>query len=294
MRAAAEMGIASVAIHSEDDAQSLHIRKADEAHGLRGAGVAPYLDIAQIIAAAVDCGCDAVHPGYGFLSENAALARACAEADLVFVGPSPDTLDLFGDKAAARALAHRCGVPVLAGTDGPTTLDGARSFLSGLGPDGSIMIKAVAGGGGRGMRPVHHHDDLAAAYERCRSEAQATFGNGDVYVERLFPRAHHIEVQVVGDGTGAVSHLWERECSVQRQRQKLIEIAPAPGLGPVTRARLLEAATRLAESVRPMISVLSNSSSRPPAIIRRLPLSRRMPACRSNTPLRKKSPASTS
>ena len=250
IRAAAEMGIASVAVYSDDDAKSLHTRKADEAHGLLGAGVAPYLDIAQIIAAAVQRGCDSVHPGYGFLSENAAFARACAEADLVFVGPSPDTLDLFGDKAAARALAQRCGVPVLAGTDGPTSLDGARSFLSGLGPDGAIMIKAVAGGGGRGMRPVHHHDDLAAAYERCRSEAQAAFGNGDVYIERLFPRARHIEVQVVGDGTGAVSHLWERECSVQRQRQKLIEIAPAPGLGPTTRAHLLEAAKRLAESVR--------------------------------------------
>ena len=133
---------------------------------------------------------------------SAACARACAETGLVFVGPAPETLDLFGDKAAARAMARRCEVPVLPGTDGPTSLEEARAFLAGLGPDGAIMIKALAGGGGRGMRPVHHHDDLPAAFERCRSEAQAAFGNGAVYVERLFPRARHIEVQVVGDGSG--------------------------------------------------------------------------------------------
>jgi acetyl/propionyl-CoA carboxylase alpha subunit len=250
MRAAAEMGIATVSVHSEDDAQSLHTRKSDEAHTLTGTGVAPYLDIAQIIAVALERGCDAVHPGYGFLSENAAFARACAKAGLVFVGPEPDTLDLFGNKAAARAMAHQCGVPVLAGTEGPTTLESAKTFLAGLGPDGAIMIKALAGGGGRGMRPVHHHDDIAATYARCRSEAKAAFGNGDLYVERLFPHARHIEVQVVGDGTGAVSHLWERECSVQRQRQKLIEIAPAPNLAPAVRARLLDAATRIAAAAR--------------------------------------------
>jgi acetyl/propionyl-CoA carboxylase alpha subunit/acetyl-CoA carboxylase carboxyltransferase component len=250
IRVAAGMGIATVSLHSEDDAQSLHTRKSDEIHALKGTGVAPYLDIAQIIAAALDRGCDAIHPGYGFLSENPAFARACAEAGVIFVGPAPETLALFGDKAAARAMARQCDVPVLPGTDGPTSLEDAKAFLAALGPDGAIMIKALAGGGGRGMRPVHHHDDLAAAYDRCRSEAQAAFGNGDVYVERLFPRARHIEVQVVGDGTGAVSHLWERECSVQRQRQKLIEIAPAPGLGPVVRARLLEAATRIAAAAR--------------------------------------------
>ncbi|MBS0360193.1 MAG: carbamoyl-phosphate synthase large subunit, partial [Proteobacteria bacterium] len=223
-RTAAEMGLATVAVFSEDDAASLHTRKADAAVGLKGSGPAAYLDIAQVVAAAKDAGCDAVHPGYGFLSENAAFARACAAAGLVFVGPEPDALELFGDKGRARTLAQALSVPVLAGTDGPTTLEDALAFLKGEG-NGAVMVKAVAGGGGRGMRPVTSADDLPAAYERCASEAKAAFGNGDLYVERFLPHARHIEVQVLGDGRSAV-HLWDRECSLQRQRQKLVEIAP--------------------------------------------------------------------
>jgi acetyl/propionyl-CoA carboxylase alpha subunit/acetyl-CoA carboxylase carboxyltransferase component len=249
-RAAAEMGIRTVTIHSDDDAQSLHTRKSDETRALGGVGVAPYLDTERIIAIARESGCDAIHPGYGFLSENAAFARRSQEEGIIFVGPRPETLDLFGDKSKARSIARRCDVPVPRGSDGPTSLEEAKAFLKSLGTDGAIMIKAIAGGGGRGMRPVHHHDDIEEAYSRCRSEAQQAFGNGDVYVEQLFPRARHIEIQIVGDGTGAVSHLWERDCSVQRQRQKLIEIAPAPNLNPKVRQRLFDAAVKLAQSTR--------------------------------------------
>src|SRR5271165_3909389 len=153
-RTAAEMGVATVAVYSEDDAASLHTRKADTALPLKGSGPAAYLDRDQIIAVAKEAGADAVHPGYGFLSENAAFARVCAEGGLIFVGPAPETLDLFGDKAAARALAAHCGVPILPGTQGATSLEEAGKFLAGLGAGGAVMVKAVAGGGGRGMRPA--------------------------------------------------------------------------------------------------------------------------------------------
>lgn len=249
-RAAHEAGIAAVAVYSADDAQSLHVRAADVAVALPGSGAAAYLDGAAIIAAAMAQGCDAVHPGYGFISENAGFARACAEAGLVFVGPQPEVLDLFGDKAQARRFAAEHGVPTVAGTDRATTLEEARAFMAGLGAGGAVMVKAIAGGGGRGMRPVLDMADLAGAFERCAAEARGAFGNGDLYVEQLFVRPRHIEVQVLGDGTGAVSHLWERECSVQRARQKVVEIAPAPFLRPAVRARLLDAAVRLAGAAR--------------------------------------------
>ncbi len=247
-RGAAEHGLRVVAVYSEDDGAALHVKKADEALALPGAGPAAYLDAEQIVAAARASGCDAIHPGYGFLSENAAFSRRCAAAGLVFVGPAPEVLEAFGDKARARVLAQRSGVPVLPGTTGPTGLDEARAFLAGQEAGVGIMIKAVAGGGGRGMRPVHRPEDLEAAYARCRSEALHSFGNGEVYVERLFQRARHIEVQVAGDRSGGVGHIWERECSIQRQRQKLIEMAPAPGLGARVRERMLEAAVALARA----------------------------------------------
>lgn len=249
-RSAADLGIASVAVFSDDDAAAPHLRTCDQAVALRGVGPAPYLDIDQLLAAARRSGCDALHPGYGFLSENAALARRCAEAGVVFVGPDASALEAFGDKAQARALAQRCGVPVLQGTQAATTLDQAQAFLAGLRPGTGLMVKALAGGGGRGMRPVLSASDLAAAWALCQGEAQQAFGNPALYVEQLFPQARHIEVQVVGDGSGAVSHLWERECSLQRQRQKLIEIAPAPGLHLAVRQRLLDAALAMARAVR--------------------------------------------
>ena len=241
-RAAAELGIDSVAIHAEDDHAALHTRKADRAVALAGQGPAAYLDIAQLLAIARREGCDALHPGYGFLSENAELARQCEAAGIRFVGPAPEALDLFGDKARARALAERCGVPLAAGTNRPTTLEEARAFLASHGP---LMLKALAGGGGRGMRPVHRAEELDEAYARCQSEARAAFGRDDLYVERLIEGARHIEVQVLGDGE-RVSHLWERDCSLQRRQQKLVEIAPAVDLAPALRQGMLDAALRLA------------------------------------------------
>ncbi len=244
-RAAADLGIATVAVHPADDRSSLHTRTADEAVQLPGRGAAAYLDIDAVVAASVERGCDAIHPGYGFLAENPALAAACEAAGLVFVGPTAETLALFGDKTTARTLATDNDVPTMAATVGPTTLADAETFFDGLGPDAAVMVKALAGGGGRGMRAVTARADLAEAIERCRSEAESAFGNGDVYVEQLLGRARHVEVQIVGDGTGQVTHLWERECSVQRQRQKLVEIAPAPALPHAVRERLLAAAVRL-------------------------------------------------
>jgi acetyl/propionyl-CoA carboxylase alpha subunit/acetyl-CoA carboxylase carboxyltransferase component len=247
MRAAAELGISTVAVFSEDDAQSLHTRKADDARALRGKGAAAYLDIEQLIAVAQAAKCDAIHPGYGFLSENGAFARRCSEAGITFIGPRPEVLDLFGDKVRARTLAHHAGIPLLRGTAGATTLSEAKTFFGSLGPDASIMIKAVAGGGGRGIRAVHRAEDIDEAFKRCQSEARAAFGIGDVYVEQLMPRARHIEVQILGDNAGHVSHLWERECSVQRQNQKIVEIAPSPSLAPMLRDEIISAALKLAK-----------------------------------------------
>jgi acetyl/propionyl-CoA carboxylase alpha subunit/acetyl-CoA carboxylase carboxyltransferase component len=249
-RTAAEMSLPTVSVFSEDDAQSLHAKGCDETFPLKGQGPAAYLDIAQIVAAAKACGCDGVHPGYGFLAENARLAQACAEAKLVFVGPDAETLELFGDKVAARALAAKWGVPLLRATGAPLELDEARSFLETVGAKAGIMLKAVAGGGGRGMRAVTSPATLRDAFERCRSEATSFFGNGDLYAEEFLERARHVEVQVVGDGTGAVSHLWDRECSLQRQRQKIVEIAPASTIALKTRKQLWEAAVTLGGAAR--------------------------------------------
>ncbi|WP_274631200.1 carboxyl transferase domain-containing protein [Arvimicrobium flavum] len=245
-RAAADLGVETVAVHAPDDEASLHVRHADSAIRLEGRGAAAYLDIAQLVAVAQRAGCDAVHPGYGFLSENPAFARALAEAGITFVGPSADLLDLFGDKLKAKALAREAGVPVAGGTTGATTPAEAHAYFASLKPGEGVLVKAVAGGGGRGMRLVTQVYDLDAAMERCRSEALAAFGDGSVYVERLIPRARHIEVQVAGDGRGNVTHLWERECTLQRRHQKLVEIAPSPGLAPALRQRVIDAALTMA------------------------------------------------
>jgi acetyl/propionyl-CoA carboxylase alpha subunit/acetyl-CoA carboxylase carboxyltransferase component len=250
VRAAAELGLRSVAVFSEDDAGAPSARRADEAHPLRGVGPAAYLDIDQILTAAAGRGCDAIHPGYGFLSENAAFARRVADAGIAFVGPSPETLEVLGDKARARALAERCAVPVLKGTNRPASPEDAARFLAALDDRGAMVIKAVAGGGGRGMRVVRRADEVEEAYARCRSEALRAFGCGDLYVEQFMPHARHIEVQIVGDGSGDVSYLGERECSIQRRHQKLVEIAPCPSLSASLRARISEDAVRLAKAVR--------------------------------------------
>ncbi len=248
-RAAADLGIATVAVHSEDDAASLHTRVADEAVALPKSGAAAYLDIDAVIAAAKDAGCDAIHPGYGFLAERADFAEACAAAGLTFVGPSSEHLALFGDKGRARAAALAADVPVARGYDRAVSMEEARAFFADLGPDAAMIIKAVAGGGGRGTRAVLSGDEIEAAYERCQSEAKAAFGVPDVYVEEFIPRARHVEVQILGDHTGQIAHLGERECSVQRRYQKVVEIAPAPGLDDGLRSEIIAAAVRLAESV---------------------------------------------
>jgi len=243
-RACAELGLEAVAVHADDDRAALHVVKADRAVALPGRGVAAYLDAGALVAAARAAGCDAVHPGYGFLSENAAFARACIAAGLTFVGPAPEALELFGDKVRALALAASCDVPIAAGSAGAVTLDEARTFLDRLGPGKAVMIKAVAGGGGRGMRIVRDAAQLDEAWRRCASEARAAFGLGDLYVEELIGRARHIEIQVAGDGR-AVVHLHDRECSTQRRHQKLIEMAPSPWLDDGLRSRLTAAALRL-------------------------------------------------
>ncbi|MDD9872552.1 MAG: carbamoyl-phosphate synthase large subunit [Deltaproteobacteria bacterium] len=245
LRAAAELGLRTVAVYSEDDGQALHTRRADEALPLRGAGPAAYLDAAQLVALAQRAGCQALHPGYGFLSENAAFAQRCTQAGIVFVGPTPELLELFGDKLQARALAGRCGVPLLPAA-AAASLPEARDFVEAQG--GRAMLKAVAGGGGRGMRIVRTADELELAWKRCAAEAQAGFGSGALFLEKWLPRARHIEVQIAGDGAGNISHFHERECSVQRRHQKLIEIAPSPALPPALRERLLDAALRMARA----------------------------------------------
>ena len=247
-RAAAELEIFSVAVYSEDDADSLHTRKADNAVALRGRGAAAYLDIPQLIEIAGEQGCDAIHPGYGFLSESAEFARACAAANITFIGPDASVLEVFGDKASARRLAQQQDVPVVPGTDQATSLEQAKAFFNSLPAGSAVMLKALAGGGGRGMRAVHDLAELEQAYARCNSEAKAAFGLGDLYIERLIRRARHIEVQIIGDGQ-QVSHLWERECTLQRRHQKVLEVAPAPGLDPALRERMLNAATQLTGAV---------------------------------------------
>ena len=248
-RGAGELGITSVAIYAEDDAQSLHVELCDEAIALNGRGASAYLDVEAIVSQAVSAGCDAVHPGYGFLSENPSFAAAVEAAGMVFVGPTTQSLSVFGDKAQARALAEANGVPVLDGVSQSVSEAEAAAFFASH-ADGGVLLKAIAGGGGRGMRIVRSADELPDAYARCVSEATAAFGDGTVYVEQLVDQARHIEVQVIGDGSGAVSHLGERECSVQRRHQKLIEIAPSPALAAETRQMLCDDAVKLAKAIK--------------------------------------------
>ncbi|MXX81185.1 MAG: ATP-grasp domain-containing protein [Chloroflexi bacterium] len=248
-RAASDLGIGTVAVYSHDDARSLHVHVADEAVALDGHGVPAYLNIDGLIAAAQSAGCDAVHPGYGFLAESAEFARACRDAGITFVGPTPHLLDLFGDKVRARQAAREAGVAVIEGSDEAVTLEQAAEFFESLEEGSALMLKAVAGGGGRGSRAVQAFEELEAAWERCESEASMAFGSGALYVEQLVPRARHIEVQIIGDLHGGVTHLWERECSVQRRFQKVVEIAPAPHLQPDTRDAIVEAAVRIARDV---------------------------------------------
>ena len=248
-RAAGELGLRTVAVYSTDDAASLHATVADEALALPGSGARAYLDQEAIVAAAKRAGCGAIHPGYGFLAERADFARLCADAGIVFVGPQPEHLELFGDKVRAREAAAASGVPVLKGCGQAVSLDEATDFFASC-DGGEMIIKAVAGGGGRGTRVVRAADEIEAAYTRCQSEAKAAFGLGDVYVEQFLPRARHVEVQIVGDRNGRVTHLGERECSVQRRHQKVVEVAPAPDLADEVRSAIIDAAVRFARNER--------------------------------------------
>jgi acetyl/propionyl-CoA carboxylase alpha subunit/acetyl-CoA carboxylase carboxyltransferase component len=249
IRAAQDLGIATVAVYARDDASALHRSLANEAVALEASGPAAYLDIAALVAVARHSGCEAVHPGYGFLSERADFAQACADAGLVFIGPTPAQLAMFGDKASARRLAAEHGVPLLPGTASASLAEIEAFFADQrrIDPQCGVMLKAVAGGGGRGMRAVHTPQALAEAYQRCAAEALAAFGVGEVYAEKLIQRARHLEIQVIGDGRQVMA-LGERECTLQRRFQKLVEIAPSPNLNPALREQMLQAALTLARS----------------------------------------------
>ena len=247
-RTAREMGIETVGVYPVDDRESLHARTVDESVELEGVGAAAYLDIEQIVGTARDRGCAAIHPGYGFLAENAEFAQACAAAGIAFVGPSAQVLRLFGDKLKARDLAAAQRLPVLPGSAVIEDAKQAEAFYEALQPNGTMILKAVAGGGGRGMRLIERKQDIADALARGAAEAEAAFGSGALYAERLIERALHIEVQVLGDRHGNVVHLGERDCSIQRRHQKVVEVAPSPQLHPALRERILEAAVTLAHA----------------------------------------------
>ncbi|UGS35951.1 acetyl-CoA carboxylase biotin carboxylase subunit [Capillimicrobium parvum] len=248
IRACADLGIESVAVYSDADASALHVQLADEA---RAIGPPParksYLRADAIVEAALAANADAVHPGYGFLAEVPALPRACAEAGLRFVGPPAHVMELVGDKVAARAAASRAGVPIVPGSDRAEDADAAHAFAGEVGYP--VMLKASAGGGGRGIRVVAAPDEMRAAFSGAFAQAEAAFGDGALFVEKLVERARHVEVQVLADELGSVVHLFERECSIQRHRQKLVEEAPSPGISEQLRQDLCASAVALAHEV---------------------------------------------
>jgi acetyl-CoA carboxylase biotin carboxylase subunit len=246
IRACREMGIATVAVFSEADREALHVLQADEAVAI---GPAPasesYLSQDKIIAAARATGAQAVHPGYGFLAENADFAERCANAGLVFIGPPPAAVRATGDKLAARRVAAKLGVPLVPGTTQPLA-DGAEAARAVAEIGYPVMIKAALGGGGKGMRLVHAYSELEGALRAARSEAGSAFGDATVYIEKYIAAPRHIEIQILADAHGTVVHLGERECSIQRRNQKLVEESPSPGVTPEMRRRMGEAACRIA------------------------------------------------
>ena len=249
IRACRTLGIEAIAVYSEADARALHVREADRALLIGPAAAAhSYLNIAAILAAARRTGAAAIHPGYGFLSENAAFARACAEANIVFVGPSPESIEMMGSKSAAKKLAEQAGVPTVPGYNGDD--QAPEQLLEHAERVGfPLLIKASAGGGGKGMRAVYHADEFMAALAGAQREAKAAFGDDHVLLERLIARPRHIEFQIVADHFGNVVHLGERECSIQRRHQKIVEESPSVALSPTLRAEMGAAAVRLAQLV---------------------------------------------
>ena len=248
-RACHELGVATVAIFSEADRLSLHVRHADEAFCVGpGPVMRSYLNIPNIISAALISGCDAIHPGYGFLAENARFAEIAADHGLVFIGPKPSVISAMGDKATAKRLMHEAGVPTTPGSDIVANVDEARTVCAAIGYP--VLLKATAGGGGKGMREVTCPDDLPTAFATAQAEAEASFKDGRMYVEKLIVNPRHIEVQVLADEHGGVVHLGERDCSVQKpSHQKLIEEAPAAALDPAIRDRLHDIATTATRAV---------------------------------------------
>jgi acetyl-CoA carboxylase biotin carboxylase subunit len=249
IRACRELGIQTVAVYSEADRESLHVRFADDDVCI---GPPParesYLRIPRLIAAAEITGADAIHPGYGFLAENAEFAETCAASGITFIGPTPQQIRMMGDKAAARTKMTENGVPVVPGTPGPVEeVNEALGFAEQIGFP--VIIKAAAGGGGKGMRVANDAEEFTRSFQMARAEALAAFGNGDVYVEKYLRRPRHIEFQILGDTHGNVIHLGERDCSVQRRHQKLIEESPSPGMTPALRVRMGEAAVLGAKAI---------------------------------------------
>jgi len=246
-RTCRELDIATVAVFSEPDRQALHVRYADEAYPLLGASAQEtYLSQKKILDIAVRAKADAIHPGYGFLSENAGFAEACAARRLIFIGPSPQSIAMMGEKTQARARMSRSGVPVVPGTAPLASSAAAKIEAAKLGYP--VLIKAAAGGGGKGMRRVERPAELAAAFEACRREAQSAFGDGRVYLEKYLDEPHHIEFQILADTHGRTVHLYERECSIQRRHQKIIEETPSPLMTEKLRMKMGEAAIKAAQA----------------------------------------------
>jgi acetyl-CoA carboxylase biotin carboxylase subunit len=248
IRALHELGIEAVAVYSTADRDALHVRIADRAVCIGPPPAAEsYINIRNVIGAAETTGCEAVHPGYGFLAENPAFAAACADNDLVFVGPSPEVMEAMADKIRAKHELHRAGVPTVPGTDGATSLKSVRATADEIGYP--VLLKAAAGGGGRGMRLVTSAKDLEGAYSTAAAEAEAAFGDATLYLEKAVNPARHVEIQVLCDASGGVLTLGERECSIQRRHQKLIEESPSPALTPELREEMEAAAERACRAV---------------------------------------------
>ena len=249
IRAARELGISTVAVYSEADADSLHVALADEAICIGPASSSEsYLKIPNIISAAQITGAEAIHPGYGFLSENASFAKICTQNNIVFIGPKPELINMMGDKATARETAIKHKVPITKGSDGIVpSVEEAKKVAKWI--TYPVMIKATAGGGGKGMRIAHDEKELAENYVVAQNEAKANFGNPDVYIEKYVEEPRHVEIQVIGDKFGNVVHLGERDCSIQRRNQKLVEETPSPGIDAKTREKMGKFAAKLAKGI---------------------------------------------